>query len=265
MNRIDMLFRGLKRKRRKAFIVYIAAGDPSLSATERLVRDLEKNGADLVELGIPFSDPLADGPTIQRASQRALSKGVRARGILRMVRRLRKSVSVPIVFMTYYNPVMQYGIKRFVRDSKSAGVDGIIVPDLPPEEAGELLSESRRKDFSLIFLAAPTSTGERLREIVAKTRGFVYYVSLTGTTGARKKLPGDITRNVAALKRLTAKPVCVGFGISNPEQAKSVARFADGIIVGSAVIKVIEKNLGKHDLHKKVTNFVKTLERAIHE
>ena len=264
MNRIDKMFRGLKRKRKKAFIVYIAAGDPSLSATERLVRDLERKGVDLVELGIPFSDPLADGPTIQRASERALSKGVRARDILRMVRRLRKSVSIPIVFMTYYNLVMQYGIKRFVSDSKKAGVDGIIVPDLPPEEAGELLTESRKKDFSLIFLAAPTSTGKRLKTIAAKTGGFVYYVSLTGTTGARKKLPGDVTRNVAALKRRTAKPVCVGFGISNPEQARSVARFADGIIVGSAVIKVIEKNLGKKNFYGKVGGFVKRLERSVH-
>ena len=264
MNRIDILFRDLKKRRRKALIVYIAAGDPGISATERFIHELEGCGVDLIELGIPFSDPLADGPTIQRASERALSKGVNIRTILAMVRRARKKAGLPIVFMTYYNLVLHYGIKKFISNAKNAGADGIIIPDLPPEEGSTLIEESRKKDFAAIFLAAPTSTKERLRAIANKTSGFLYYVSLTGTTGARARLPGEVAKKVKAIKRLTKKPVCVGFGISGPEQAGKISRSSDGVIVGSAVIKVIEKNLGKSDLHKKVISFVKSLERAVH-
>lgn len=264
MKRINALFRKLKKERKKALIVYIAAGDPSLAATGRLIAGLEKSGVDLVELGIPFSDPLADGPTIQKASQRALSRGVTTKAVFGMVKRARKEVKLPLVFMTYYNLVLHYGVKKFITDAKAAGADGIIIPDLPPEEGKELIAESRKKDFAVIFLAAPTSTKKRLGNIAAKSSGFIYYVSLTGVTGARDTLPGDITNSVGALKKITKKPVCVGFGISNPKQAKRISRLADGIIVGSAVIKVIEKNLGNRDLQKKVMNFVKTLEKAVH-
>lgn len=264
MNRIDALFKALRKKRRKALIVYIAAGDPGVNATERFIHELEGCGVDLIELGIPFSDPLADGPTIQRASERALSRGATIRAILAMVRRARKKAAIPIVFMTYYNLVMHYGIKKFIGDAKGAGADGIIIPDLPPEEGTALIEESRKNDFAAIFLAAPTSTKDRLKVIAKKTRGFLYYVSLTGTTGARARLPGEVAKKVKAIKRLTKKPVCVGFGISGPEQARKISRSSDGVIVGSAVIKVIEKNLGKSDLHKKVINFVKSLEKAVH-
>ncbi|MGB2706032.1 MAG: tryptophan synthase subunit alpha [Candidatus Omnitrophota bacterium] len=264
MNRIDRLFRDLRKKRKKAFIVYIAAGDPSLGETGKLIIELEKSGVDLVEIGIPFSDPLADGPTIQKASQRALSKGASVKSILRMVHRTRKKVSLPLVFMTYYNPVYHYGLAKFVRDSKSAGVDGVIIPDLPPEEAKEIIGISKKENFATIFLAAPTSTKKRLKDIAARSTGFIYYVSLTGVTGARKKLPRDIIEHVRSLKRITKKPVCVGFGISRPEQARKISRLADGIIVGSAVIKVIEKNIGRKDLRKSVARFVKSLEKAIH-
>ena len=265
MNRIDKLFARLKKKRRKAFIVYITAGDPDLATTEKLIVELEKSGADLVELGIPFSDPLADGLTIQKASQRALSKGVRIKSILRMVRSARKKVRFPLVFMTYYNIVSHYGVGRFVRDSKAAGCDGIIIPDLPPEEGDELITAARKEGFAAIFLAAPTSTPERLRNIASKSRGFIYYVSLTGVTGARKKLPADITEHVKKLKGITKKPVCVGFGVSLPQQARRIARLADGVIVGSAVIKVIERNIGKRDLYKKVSLFVGSLAKAVHK
>ena len=264
MNRIDALFKGLKKKRKKAFIVYITAGDPNLGTTEKLITGLEKSGVDLVEIGIPFSDPLADGPTIQKASQRALAKGANLKNILKMARSLRKKVKLPLVFMTYYNLVAHYGLSSFVRDSVKAGVDGLIVPDLPPEEASALISAAQKHNFATIFLAAPTSTKDRLKNIAAKSKGFIYYVSLTGVTGARKKLPQDIVKNVKSLKRITKKPVCIGFGISNPEQARKLARLADGVIVGSAVIKIIEKNIGKKDLHKKVSAFVKSLARAIH-
>ncbi len=264
MNKIDTLFKDLRKKRRKAFIVYIAAGDPSLSETEKLIVELEKSGVDLVEIGIPFSDPLADGPTIQRASQRALRGGANLKAILKMARSARKKTKIPLVFMTYYNPVYRYGVKKFIRDSKTSGVDGVIIPDLPPEEAKEVISVSRREDFSTIFLAAPTSTRKRLKEIASKASGFIYYVSLTGVTGARTELPRDIIEHVKCLKKITKKPVCVGFGISRPGQAKKISRLADGVIVGSAVIRVIEKNIGEEDLRKSVARFVKTIERAVH-
>lgn len=264
MNRIDYLFKDLKKEHKKAFIVYITAGDPNLRATERFIVELEKNGVDLIEIGIPFSDPLADGPTIQQASQRALAKGVNIKSILRMVRSARKIAKLPLVFMTYYNLVSHYGLGKFVKDSKAAGVDGIIIPDLPPEEGAELINASKKKNFATIFLAAPTSTRDHLKNIASKSKGFIYYVSLTGVTGARKKLPQDIIKNVKNLKRITKKPVCVGFGISEPAQAKRISKLADGVIVGSAVIKIIEKNIGKKNLHKKVNAFVSSLEKAIH-
>jgi len=264
MNRINQLFKNLRRQKRKALVVYVTAGDPSLAHTERLVSVLEESGADLIELGIPFSDPLADGPTIQKASQRALSKGVNIASILKMVKRVRRVSGLPIVFMTYYNLVLHYGLKRFVADSKASGIDGVIVPDLPPEEGNLLVGESRKKDFSSIFLAAPTSTKERLKKISSKSTGFIYYVSLTGTTGARDRLPGDIVKNVKTIKRISKKPVCVGFGISNPRQARRISRLADGIIVGSAVIKVIENNSARSDFYKKVGDFVKRLAKAVH-
>ncbi|MFH1594486.1 MAG: tryptophan synthase subunit alpha [Candidatus Omnitrophota bacterium] len=263
MNRIDIMFRRLKKEEKKALIIYITAGDPSMRATERLLIELEKTRADLIELGVPFSDPLADGPTIQKASQRALRGGVCVRTILRMVRRVRARVDKPIVFMTYYNPVLRYGVRRFVEDSKRAGVDGIIVPDMPPEEAKELMAAADIARFATIFLAAPTSTTRRLREIASRSKGFIYYVSLTGVTGARKRLPSDIVKNVKGLKKITKKPVCVGFGISNSKQAKRLARLADGIIIGSAVIKIIEKNLGKKELYKRVSGFVNSIGKAI--
>jgi tryptophan synthase alpha chain len=264
MNRIDKLFKRLKRERRKAFIAYITAGYPTLRATEGLIPELEKSGVDLIELGIPFSDPLADGPTIQRSSAAAISKGANIKSILQVVRSARKKAKLPLVFMTYYNLVAHYGIKRFVREAKEAGVDGIIVPDLPPEEAKELIDASKKKGFATIFLAAPTSTKERLKNISNKSRGFIYYVSLTGVTGARKALRQDIFANVRRLKRIAKKPVSVGFGVSTPEQARRIARVSDGVIVGSALIKVIEKNIGKKDLYKKVSGFTKSLAKAIH-
>ena len=264
MNRVKSLFTGLKREKKKAFIVYITAGYPDISVTEKLITELDKSGADLIEIGIPFSDPLADGPTIQRASYRALSKGITIRAIFAMVRRVRRKTSIPIVFMTYYNPVSRYGSGRFVRDAKKAGADGIIVPDLPPEEGSELIRQARKADFATIFLAAPTSTGQRLGKIAKTSTGFIYYVSLTGVTGARKRLPGDITGNVKKLRKITDKPVCVGFGISEPRQAKRIAHLADGIIVGSAVIRVIEKAYGKKKFYAKVGRFVKGLSRAVH-
>jgi len=229
----------------------------------KLVAELDRCGVDILELGVPFSDPIADGPTIQAASQRALKNKVNLKGILRLVRKIRERFDIPIALMTYYNPVYIYGIKDFVKDAKDAGVDGVIVPDLPPEEAGELISHSKREDFKDIFLLSPTSSRVRVKLVGKVSSGFIYYVSLTGVTGARRHLPKDIVSNVRMIKRSTQKPVCVGFGISSPSQARSIAKIADGVIVGSAVIKLIEKNLKNKNLPKIVGRFVTRLIKAV--
>jgi len=260
MNSIDKKFRELKKRRKKAFIVFITAGDPNLSVTKRLIVEFEKAGVDLIEIGIPFSDPLADGRTIQASSSRALKNKVTLHSIMRLASSVKKRVGIPLVFMTYYNPVFSYGLKKFVSDCKRAGVSGVIIPDMPYEESSDLLKIAKKSDFSLIFLAAPTSTRKRLVKISKLSKGFIYFVSLTGVTGARKMLPRDLVENVKKLKRLTKKPVCVGFGVSDPKQAKNVARIADGVIVGSAVIKLI----GKRNI-KKAVRFVKKLGKVIHE
>lgn len=263
MNLLEKKFKELKKNKKKAFIVYITAGDPDLNTTSRLILELEKSGVDIVELGIPFSDPLADGPTIQAASQRALSKGVNIRSILNLVKSLRGRVGIPLVFMTYYNPIYKYGIENFIADSKKSGIDGVIIPDLPEEESEDLIKQSRKRDFSVIFLAAPTSTKERLKKIAQKSKGFIYYVSLTGVTGARRGLSKDIFANVKKIKQFTDKPVCVGFGVSSPSQARRISSIADGVIVGSAIIKIIEKNIGKSSLVRDVSRFADSIGRAI--
>ena len=259
MNRIDKKFKQLKKKRKKAFVAFIMAGDPSLSITKKLVFELEKSGADIIELGVPFSDPLADGPTIQKASERALKNRINIDSVSNLVRNIRLRTQIPIVFLTYYNLIYRYGLEKFVHKAKTSGVDGIIIPDLPPEESQELRQMARKEDFSAIHLAAPTSSRERLRKISDASAGFIYYVSLTGTTGTRKKLPKELSGSLREIKRITKKPICVGFGISTPEQVKAISKLADGVIVGSAIIKVIEKNIGKSDLVKKAGKFVKHL------
>ncbi|MDD5496268.1 MAG: tryptophan synthase subunit alpha [Candidatus Omnitrophica bacterium] len=265
MNRIDKKFKELKRRKKKAFIAYITAGDPNLAMTERLVSALEYSGVDIIELGIPFSDPLADGPTIQAASQRALEEGVDLDRIFRMVGRIRKRSGVPLVFMTYYNPVLRHGLTSFAGDCARYGVDGVIIPDLPCEEARDIRKIAACKDIATIFLAAPTSTKERMRRIAKDSRGFIYYVSLTGVTGARKRLPVEIAGKVRQMRNITKTPVCVGFGISNPGQAKAIARISDGVIVGSAIVKLIEKNSkNRKNLISKVSGFVKRLAKAVH-
>jgi len=265
INRVDNKFRELKRLGKKAFIAYITAGDPDINMTKKVVLALEGSGADIIELGIPFSDPLADGPTIQAASHRALLKGANLKSIFALVAGLRKVTEIPLVFMTYYNPVLRYGIDNFIMACRKSGVDGVIVPDLPFEEAGDLIKLSKAHGIATIFLVAPTSTRDRIANIVKKSSGFIYYVSLTGVTGARADLPTEVTSNVSAIKSVTNKPVAVGFGISTPGQARKVAVVADGIIVGSAIVKIIEKN-GKNskELLSKISSFSKTLAKAIH-
>ena len=239
-NRIDLKFAELERKKKKAFIAFITAGYPSLNVTEQLVLSFESAGVNLVELGVPFSDPLAEGSTIQAATQQALEAGVTLDKILAMVKQLRKKTQMPIALMTYFNPIFHQGEDRFIVKAKKSGVDGLIIPDLPPEEAETLMRSAKRNNLSTTFFLAPTTTKERMKKIVTAATGFIYYVSLTGVTGARKKLSHNFLNHVRMAKRLTNKPVCVGFGVSTPSQVESIARIADGVIVGSAIIKEIQ-------------------------
>jgi len=263
MNRILKTFTILKKKKKKALIAYITAGYPSLPATEKIVLELEKSGVHIVELGVPFSDPMADGLTIQKSSEKSLARGTTLKKILRTVLKIRQRSRIPIVLMSYLNPLYRYGLAPFVKDAVRSGVDGVIVPDLPAEEAHEFEDAVRGMDFSLIFLASPTSTSKRIRAIARHSKGFIYYVSLTGVTGARKTLPSHIARNIKKIKDITDKPVCVGFGISNEEQARRISRLADGIIVGSAIINVIARFSASKRLAREVGKFTSRLAKAI--
>jgi len=263
MNRIEQKFRQLRREKKKAFVAFITCGDPNLSTTQKLALEFARLGVDILELGVPFSDPLADGPTIQAASQRALKNRVNLRDVLGLVKRLRRKTQLPIALLTYYNVIFHFGIKDFVKQARASGVDGVIVPDLPVEEAKELIKAAKKKSLATIFLLAPTSDKQRIKKVSASSSGFIYYVSLTGTTGTRKDLPKELTKQLRRIKTITSKPVCVGFGVSNPEQAKQIVRVADGVIVGSAIIKRIEENLGQKGLVLKVAKFVLKIREAI--
>jgi tryptophan synthase alpha chain len=237
--RIPALFRALKAARRTALIPYVTAGFPSRRATPDLLRAAEDGGADLIELGIPFSDPLADGPVIQGTSHRALAGGARVADAFRLAERFAARSRVPLLFMTYYNLLLQRGVAAFVRDSRRAGVAGLIVADLPPDEAGTLRATAEAEALDLTFLCAPTSPPERIRRVCEATTGFVYLVSLRGVTGARAALPPDLGAFVRRVRRETDKPLCVGFGIATPPQARAVGRMADGVIVGSALLRAV--------------------------
>jgi len=241
--RIDQVFKAARRDGRKVLIPYIMAGDPDLAATRALVPALAGAGADVVELGVPFSDPIADGPVILRAGMRALVHDTSLPDILEAVRDIRAECDVPLVFMSYYNPILQYGEEAFARDAVAAGVDGVIVPDLPPEEGHDLIRAARAHGLATIFLLAPTSDPGRIARVARVSTGFVYYVSLTGITGARLGDAADVADHLKAIRDATDKPVAVGFGIATPEQAGAVAKVADGVIVGSALVKVIEQQV----------------------
>lgn len=257
MNRIDEKFLKLKGLNKKAFIPYIMAGDPSLQRTMENVLLLEECGADVVELGVPFSDPLADGPTIQRAAERALKEGVTLRKVISFMRELRRHTQIPVILMTYYNPVFKYGDELFFSDAADAGVDGVIIPDLPPDEAGSVIRSAKMKGLSAIFLVAPTSTEERIRKIVQVSSGFVYYVSITGITGSRLAIDDTLKSHIERVKQMTSKPVAVGFGVSTPDDAQNVAQIADGVIVGSAIVKKL------HEHPESARDFIKKLREAI--
>jgi len=264
--RIEKSLYRSRERGRKSLIIYITAGDPDLKVTEELVYGIAEAGADVVELGIPFSDPLADGPTIQQASQRALNGKVTIPKILSTIEKIRKKSSVPIALMTYYNPIFYYGLERFVTDSRAVGVDGLIVPDLPLEESEELRGITERFGIELISFIAPTSTPERINAIAKVAQGFIYCVSVTGVTGTRENLSLDVAEMIRKIRSYTNIPLAIGFGISNPEQAKEATKYADAVIVGSAVVKLIENHKG--DLSKslsEVGKLVRSLKEAITE
>lgn len=251
---------GLAFKNGKAFIPFITCGDPDLDTTEKLVRAAAENGADLIELGIPFSDPTAEGPVIQGANIRALAGGVTTDKIFAMVKRLRADVHIPMVFMTYANVVFSYGAERFMSICSEIGIDGLILPDLPFEEKGEFLPVCRKYHVDLISLIAPTSAN-RIEMISREAEGFIYIVSSLGVTGTRREITTDLAALVSAVRQNTKIPCAVGFGISTPEQAKKMADVSDGVIVGSAIIKIMEKYGA--DADKPVGEYIKMMKNAI--
>jgi tryptophan synthase alpha chain len=263
LSRLDETFARLRERGERALIPYFTAGDPSLAATVQLVTAAAESGADVIEIGVPFSDPLADGPVIQRATQRALAAGTTLPRVLETVREIRKAVSVPLVFLTYYNPVLAFGLEAFSRAAVDAGADGLIVADLPPEEAGPLAAAADAAGLDLIHLAAPTSPPARMRKIGQASRGFVYLVSLTGVTGERAELPPSLAEHLRDLRAATTRPICVGFGIATPAQAAAVGRLADGVIVGSALVRLVEKHVGSPELLPAVARFVADLKAVL--
>ena len=256
MNRISRKFIELKQKNKKAFIAFITAGYPDLATTVRLVLELEKKGVDIIELGVPFSDPLADGPVIQEASIYSLKKKTNLVKILALVKGLRKHTDLPICLMSYYNPIFCLGDKKFADIAVEAGVDGMIIPDLPPEEAKEFISYAYKAGLVNICFLAPTSSESRIKAISKIAKGFIYYVALTGVTGTRMSLAADLKANLARIKRIARIPVCAGFGISSAKQLRQVQKICDGGIVGSAIVNKIRENLGRRDLVKRVGDFV---------
>lgn len=264
-SKITETLKKLKKKDKKALIPYIMAGDPDIKITEELILEIERAGGDIIELGVPFTDPLADGPTIQKAHYRALKNKVTLRNVLDLVKSIREKTTIPLVLMTYYNPIFKYGDEDFIKDSVTSGVDGVIIPDLPFEEATDFIKTSKMKGLDTIFLLAPTSTPERISKITNASRGFIYYVSITGITGAKIEGIDQIKNSLEKIRETTDKPIAVGFGISTAVEAKKISEWADGIIIGSAIVRVIEENLGSTFIVNKVGEFVKTLSEGIKE
>lgn len=262
MSRIAEKFEQLGARGEKALIAFITAGDPCLAMTEECILEIERGGADIIELGVPFSDPMADGPTIQRSSERALSAGTTLPGILDMVRSVRRRSRLPIVLMGYFNPVFLYGVKKFARDAAAAGVDGVLLVDLPPEEAVEFNKASSSAGIDLISLLTPTSDTARIDKVAGLCSGFVYYVSVTGVTGVRQSIADSLVEKVECIKKRIPLPVAVGFGISDAAQAARVARCADGVVVGSAIVKLFEEFSGE-ELKKRLGVFIAELKAGI--
>jgi tryptophan synthase alpha chain len=266
-NRIDNCFAQLRTAKRKGFIPYICAGDPTLKRTADLAFALEEAGADLLELGLPFSDPLADGIVNQLAAQRSLAAGTTLRGVFDCVREIRRQSQIPIVLYTYLNPVFQFGADKFHREAEGAGVDGLLILDLPPEEDSrelDRLNRSSSQEPIHIRLIAPTTPADRMKKIAKSANGFLYYVSREGVTGARDSIATSLPEKIAELRKMSDLPVAVGFGISNPEQAREVAQYADAVVVGSAIVDLIAKHGDKPETVEKVRAFARDLAKAIH-
>jgi len=263
MNRIEERFARLKRDGKKGFIVYIGAGDPNLEATRQLALAFEKAGVDVLELGVPFSDPLADGLVNQLAAQRGLESATTPPKVLETVAAIRKDSQIPIVLYIYFNLIHRVGMDRFIADAAKAGVDGLLVLDLPPEEAGNYEALMRKVGLCHIYLVAPTTPDDRIELIVKRGSGFIYYVSREGVTGMQSQVASNLVQQIAKIRAHTALPVAVGFGISNPEQAKLVASIADGCVVGSAVVNQIAENGESPELVAKVSTFVNSLADAV--
>ncbi len=260
--RIRRLFERLRAEGRAALIGYLTAGDPSLERTPGLVEALERGGVDLIELGVPFSDPIADGPVIQRASERALRAGASFRRVLEVAAEIRRRSEIPLLLFSYLNPVLRYGLEAAARDAARAGADGFLLTDLSVEEAERYLTALRAERLDTVFLAAPTSTPARLELVARHSSGFVYLVSRTGVTGERAALSEAVEPLIRALRRITDLPLAVGFGISRPEQAAALAPLADGIVVGSAFVRLIERLGGEASLESELEAFARSLRRA---
>ena len=261
MSRISEVFAELKSKRRGGFIPFITAGDPDLSATEELLGELAMGGADIIEVGVPFSDPVADGPVIQRASERALGRVTNLKGVLECITAAKRQTNVPIVLFSYYNPLLQFGLEKLATAASRTGVDAILVTDLIPEEAGSWTSLLVANNLDPILLVAPTTNEDRLRLIAQQARGFVYAISRTGVTGARENINENAESLVRRIRGVTPLPVAVGFGVSTPAQVHEVWRFADAAVVGSAIVNEIERLSGDPDLVRKVGQFARSLTR----
>jgi tryptophan synthase alpha chain len=263
MSQLQSTFAALKKRGEAALIPFVMAGDPDLATTLKILHALAKGGADCIELGVPFSDPTADGPTIQRSSERALRNRVSLPRVLRLVRQFRRTSKIPLILFGYFNPFFRYGLERLCREAARAGVDGILCVDLPPEESDELKRFTDAHGLDLIFLLSPTSGNERVQLVGRKGRGFIYYVSVTGVTGARRFFSDDLRSKVTRVRRATSLPIGVGFGISSPKQAAWIARFADAAVVGSALIDTVEKAKRNPEKARRAGAFVAALKRAL--
>ncbi len=260
--RIAARFAELKEKDEGALIAFITAGDPDLKKSKDIILEIDKAGADIIELGIPFSDPMADGPTIQESSERALLAGATLPGVLKLIKEVRKTSEIPIVLFGYYNPIFVYGIERFARDAAKAGADGALVVDLPPEEGRDLKAALDSEGLDHIFTLTPTSNDKRMEIVSKESTGFIYYVSVAGVTGARSSLSKEIKGSVKTVRGFTDLPIGVGFGISTPEQVREICQWSDGVIVGSAIVNIIKRHAKSRELAKKVGRFVASLKKG---
>jgi tryptophan synthase alpha chain len=266
MSAIEDVFARCRSEKRAAFIPYLTGGDPDFRTSTKLLESLIRGGADLIEVGVPFSDPIADGPTNQRAATRALEAGIDLSAVLDLVAHIRRDSKVPIVLFTYLNPILSRGLERFAEQAADSGVDGVLCVDLPPDEAADgYIPAMRRHGIDTVFLLAPTSTPDRVRQVADASTGFVYYVSRTGVTGVQSELSGDLLKEVKRLRRRVRKPVVVGFGVSSPEQVGKVGHIADGVVVGSALVQLIELRSQDSDLPAVVEAETRRLSSPLHD